>query len=136
LGRGWSATSICAAIGIDRSTLFRWQQRDPDLCNTGDNTPTEHRATFQPESDFRDVVGSTIDADDELVAVVPRRKPLAAPVSVITRHDPAITAADRERARIAANHAPRPLGPARDEPWRAYVGIDGVIGRGDAWGAI
>ncbi len=43
---------------------------------------------------------------------------------------------DREAARIAANRAPRPLGPARDEPWRPFVGPDGIIANGFGWGGV
>jgi hypothetical protein len=44
---------------------------------------------------------------------------------------PVLTAADRERVRVAANWAPRPLGTwSRDEPWAQYVGVDGVIRNG------
>jgi Helix-turn-helix domain of resolvase len=132
LGQGWSATSICHAIGIDRSTLFRWQQRDPDLCNPDtspvpDTTVSDiaHRGAPAPPAPERDA------ADDQVVLVVRRPKAPAPPAPINT---PFITAADRERARIAANHAPRPLGPVRDEPWRAYVGPDGVIAGG--YGAL
>src|SRR5260370_42591449 len=86
-------------------------------CARGPSRPAAFRASGVP---LEAILGPA--ADDQVVLVVRRTpKPPAAAVSVITRHDPAITAADRERARIAANHAPRPLGPARDEPWRAYV---------------
>ena len=49
---------------------------------------------------------------------------------------PALDGGERERARIAANHAPRPLGPARDEPWRPFVGPDGIIANGFGWGGV
>jgi hypothetical protein len=35
LAEGWPVTSICAGIGIDRSTLYRWRSEHPeDFCNT------------------------------------------------------------------------------------------------------
>jgi hypothetical protein len=76
----------------------------------------------------------------------PKASPTASPAAAPVAHPtapapmpapaPVITAADRERARIAANSAPRPLGGARDEPWRPYVGPDGVIAGGLGWGGV
>jgi hypothetical protein len=50
-------------------------------------------------------------------------------------------AARREAARLEANNLARPLGEARDEPWRAYVQADGFISPsvglgGTYWGPI
>jgi hypothetical protein len=63
VGQGWSATSICAAIGIDRSTLYRWRAQHPEhFCDTRSGVffvdkKELNRATFEtetPESEFCD----------------------------------------------------------------------------------
>ena len=147
LAAGETLTAICEAVGINRSTLFRWQCRDPDFCNTGDNTPAEHRATSHPEgaevthpAEAPDPAPNPpdSDADDQVVLVVRRTpKPPAPPAPTDA---PVITAGDRERARIAANWARRPLGSwSREEAWGPYVGPDGFISPtplGTWWGPI
>jgi hypothetical protein len=160
LGQGWSATSICHAIGIDRSTLYRWRAQHPEhFCDTRSGVffvdkKELNRATFEtetPESEFCD----TPPTPDPGVFSVEKKEGdpcgrLSDPppddpvhgelVMVVSRR------ADRKPAPISPPTPPPPA-PARIDPnvrrppphwlrndaddvWRQHVGVDGVIGGG------
>jgi hypothetical protein len=141
VGQGWSMTSICAAIGVDRSTLFRWQQRDPDLCNITDLTVVEQCATPAPEPEpVLAPPAADLEASDDQVVLVVRRKPPACAFA-----HPAPPAGTAGVPPVPVPPAPR-IDPNRNRPpahwlrneaddvWKSYVGVDGIIiGGGMCW---
>jgi hypothetical protein len=121
LREGWSMTSICAALGVDRSTLFRWQQRDPDLCNGAEVTHAAEApdpAPNPPDS----------EASDDQVVLVVRRKP-PAPVPVIPPPQPPAPRIDPNSRSVPSHYLADPA----DREIYAYCGIDGVIAGGMRW---
>jgi hypothetical protein len=119
LAEGWSMTSICAAIGVDRSTLFRWQQRDPDLCNSAEVTHAAEAPDPAPNPPDSEA------SDDQVVLVVRRTpKPPAPPEPV-----PPAPRIDPNRDRPPAHWLADPA----DDFWKRHIGLDGVIGGGMCW---
>jgi len=144
LTAGVPLSTICAGEGIDRSSVYRWRAEHPeDFCNIGDDTPAEHRAPSEPESEFCNTAPSGVFPADEkgdpcgrlfdpepedpvygdvVMVVSARRKPAPAtptPPAPPARRDP-----------NAQRPPPHWLRNDADDIWRQHVGIDGVIGGG------
>jgi hypothetical protein len=132
-------TSICHAIGIDRSTLYRWRaERPEDFCDTPAGIlPVDKKAA------------ETADFTQKGVAT--KAPGLCDPEPEDREHgDLVMVVGPKPKPKIAATSPPAPPAPARRDPnqvrppshylrdnsddsWKCHIGVDGVIGGGMLW---
>jgi hypothetical protein len=113
---------------VDR--WLRWQCRDPELCNITDPSLPDFLHQQPSTPTMVESPPTATAADDQIVLVI-RRTP-----SAITPKAPALalTSADRERARVRANWAPRPqlvarrtVGAIRGARWFHFADTNRII---------